>query len=493
MSGTEKVNILLVDDQPAKLLSYEAVLGELDENLLKAHSAREAFEHLLKTEVAVVLVDVCMPDLDGFELAKMIREHPRFQKTAIIFISAVLFTELDFLRGYESGAVDYVPVPVVPEILRAKVRIFSDLYRKTRQLENLNLELEARVLERTAALQASTAELRRSEERLRLALEAAQMGWWDYDFARDRVNWSPNLTRMMGFDPSVFGSTLEGLLKHVHSEDREKLLGLLRSPDGNGQSCELRFVRFDGSLRWSLISGQVIEDAKRQPMYFAGIDLDITARKHTEERQELLARELDHRARNLLAIVQSVLRLSRARTIEELITAVDGRISALSQAHSLLSESRWHGVDLSRLVHEEIAAFSTPSAEQIIATGPRVFLDPPAAQSIALALHELATNAVKHGALSVPHGRVNLTWQLGKEELRIQWLETGGPPVTPPAQRGFGTKVIATSIEHQLNGRYSAEWRREGLVCVLNIPSEQLEDLVSGYSDGRNCLAAAIA
>ena len=179
MSGGEKVNILLVDDQPAKLLTYEAVLKDLGENLLKASSAQEAFQHLLRTDVAVVLVDVYMPDLDGFELARMIREHPRFQQTAIIFISAVLMTDLDFLRGYESGAVDYLPVPIVPEILRAKVKVFSELYRKSRQLEQLNRELEARVAERTAALEASTIELQESAERLRLAFEAARMGWWD--------------------------------------------------------------------------------------------------------------------------------------------------------------------------------------------------------------------------------------------------------------------------------------------------------------------------
>jgi signal transduction histidine kinase len=163
----EKVNILLVDDQPGKLLTYEAILGELDENLLKAASARDAFETLLKTEVAVVLVDVCMPDLDGFELAAMIRQHPRFRSTAIILISAVLVNDLDRLKGYTSGAMDYLPVPVVPEILRAKVAIFVDLFRKSRELETLNRELERRVQERTAALEASTALLQASEERLR--------------------------------------------------------------------------------------------------------------------------------------------------------------------------------------------------------------------------------------------------------------------------------------------------------------------------------------
>ena len=168
MSSPDAVNILLVDDQPAKLLIYQAILSELGENLLSAGSAKAAFEHLLKNEVAVVLVDVCMPDLDGYELAAMIRGHPRFERTAIIFVSAIALTDLDRLKGYEVGAVDYVPVPVVPDVLRAKVKVFAELYRKTRQLEALNVELERRVEERTAELAETNSDLeRRVEERTR--------------------------------------------------------------------------------------------------------------------------------------------------------------------------------------------------------------------------------------------------------------------------------------------------------------------------------------
>src|SRR3984893_1710199 len=137
----EKVNILMVDDQPAKLLSYEVILNELGENLIKANSGREALEHLLKEDIAVVLMDVSMPEIDGFELADMIRQHPRFQKTAIIFISGVHLTDLDQIRGYQRGAVDYISVPVIPELLRAKVSVFAELHRKTNQLEILNREL----------------------------------------------------------------------------------------------------------------------------------------------------------------------------------------------------------------------------------------------------------------------------------------------------------------------------------------------------------------
>lgn len=163
----EKLNILMVDDQPAKLLSYEAILADLGENLIKAGSARHALEYLLKTEIAVVLMDVSMPELDGFELADIIRQHPRYQRTAIIFVSGVHLTDKDQIRGYERGAVDYVSVPVIPQILRAKVAVFVDLYRKTRQLEEINQELERRVMERTEELERRAEELERLNEELR--------------------------------------------------------------------------------------------------------------------------------------------------------------------------------------------------------------------------------------------------------------------------------------------------------------------------------------
>src|ERR1700748_1087771 len=159
MMDHETVNILLVDDQPAKLLAYEVILKELGENLIVATSGREALEILLKNEIAIILVDVCMPELDGFELAAMIRDHPRFQKTAMIFISAIQVSDIDRLRGYEMGAVDYVPVPVVPEVLRAKIKVVAELYCKARPLERVNTELEDRVRARTAELEESNGRL----------------------------------------------------------------------------------------------------------------------------------------------------------------------------------------------------------------------------------------------------------------------------------------------------------------------------------------------
>lgn len=153
MTDPDVASILLVDDQPAKLLTYQVILAKLDVRLVTAGSAREALDRLLKGDFAVVLIDVCMPELDGFELAALIREHPRFRSTAVIFVSGVHLSDMDRIKGYSLGAMDYMPVPVIPEILCAKVKAFVDLYRTTRQLERLNAELEQRVALRTAELQ----------------------------------------------------------------------------------------------------------------------------------------------------------------------------------------------------------------------------------------------------------------------------------------------------------------------------------------------------
>ncbi|MBS0190375.1 MAG: response regulator [Phycisphaerales bacterium] len=172
MESREKANILLVDDQPGKLLSLESILQELGDNILKAGSADEALKELLEKEIPVVLIDVCMPRMDGFELAELIRTHPRFQKTAIIFISAVHLTDDDRLRGYRLGAVDYIPVPIIPEVLRAKVAVFTELYRKTNELERVNKELKQRVEE----LDASHERLRFSDRMATIGTLAAGLG-----------------------------------------------------------------------------------------------------------------------------------------------------------------------------------------------------------------------------------------------------------------------------------------------------------------------------
>lgn len=469
----DKVNILLVDDQPAKLLTYQAILGDVGENLLSASNATEALELLLKNDVAVVLIDVYMPDIDGFQLAAMIRNHPRFEKTALIFISAILLTDVDRLRGYEMGAVDYVPVPVIPEVLRAKVKIFVELFRKTRQLEQLNRELEARVAERTAALASSTRQLRQSERLRSLALAAGQMGSWEWNVARGSTVWDQGQCEIFGVD-RTFVPTLDSVRPLINQDDFELLERAFRkvSKTANTFQTEFRVRRPNGEVRWCTGTAAASFDEQDRLIWISGVTADITERKRAEERQILLAEEVDHRARNVVAVVQSIMRLTRANSIDEYIGALDGRIGALSNAHRLLAGSRWEGADLNRLVDEEFAPYRAGGKVRVSAHGPVVLLPPATAQTIALALHELATNAAKYGALSTDAGHVELTWQLEPNKLELIWVETGGPLIRPPGRRGYGSRAIVAGIERQLGGIVNFDWQPDGLHCTLSVPHD---------------------
>lgn len=274
MTADQKVNILMVDDQPAKLLSYEVILAELGENLLKATSASEALSTLLKNEIAVVLMDVSMPDVDGFELADVIRQHPRFQKTAIIFISGVHLAEADKIQGYRSGAVDYISVPVVPDVLRAKVRVFADLHRKTRQLEQLNSELERRVQERTDELRRSEADFRVRAELLDLASEAI--------IVRDMNGlirfWNAGAETLYGWSrQEALGKDLHGLLQTVFPVPRAEIEHKLAGSRA-----------WHGNLLQQTRGGQGIVIACRKTLNHEGdavlvVNRDITTQVKAEE------------------------------------------------------------------------------------------------------------------------------------------------------------------------------------------------------------------
>jgi PAS domain S-box-containing protein len=266
MDAGEKVDILMVDDQPSKLLSYEVILAELGENLIKASSANEALEHLLKKDIAIVLTDVSMPDIDGFDLAEMIRQHPRFQKTAIIFISGVHLTDVDRVKGYRQGAVDYITVPVIPELLRAKVSIFAELHRKRRQLELLNRELEQRVAERTE-------ELRERADLLELATEAVivrdlkgTIKFWNsgaeelYGWKREEATGANIVellrTRAMNGDADwqaalLASGTWEGNLLHTTRDGRELVVASRQAlkPENNGSPGALLEINRDITLK----------------------------------------------------------------------------------------------------------------------------------------------------------------------------------------------------------------------------------------------------
>jgi PAS domain S-box-containing protein len=290
MTVHEKTNILMVDDQPGKLLSYEAVLADLGENLIKATSAKEALEKLLKTDVAVVLMDVSMPEIDGFELAEIIRQHPRFQKTAIIFVSAVHLTDLDRLKGYQHGAVDYLSVPIVPEVLRAKVRVFAELHRKKLQLERLNNELEQRVTDRTleleqkaVALQQLNSDLAQKNQELDAIVQTAPdiIFSRQADGARDYIS-----SRFYEYTGAAPGSAIGfGWMEYLHPDDKERSLAewmeCVRS--GETYESEYRILGCQGQYRWFRARAVPLRDLNGNIIKWYGTCSDIHDSKLLEQ------------------------------------------------------------------------------------------------------------------------------------------------------------------------------------------------------------------
>lgn len=201
---------------------------------------------------------------------------------------------------------------------------------------------------------------------------------------------------------------------------------------------------------------------------------DITERKANEKAQTLLAREVDHRAKNILAIVSSLVTLTRAPTREAYIESLTGRIAAMSRAHGLLAQQRWQGASLRRVVHDELEAHAEPSKFSFV--GPEIVLSSRAVQPVGMLLHELSTNAVKYGALSVPDGHVYLTWERSENgSIWLSWRESGGPPVSPPTEPGFGTTLIQQIIESQLGGAFRAHWNPEGYCLMMSLPETALQ------------------
>jgi len=310
------------------------------------------------------------------------------------------------------------------------------------------------------------------EQRRSLALAAGQMGSWEWDPVNGRFAWDDGQYRIFGVDPKNFEVTIDNLRALIHPDDWKHVQNAIKpaTPNTPAVQSEFRVSRPNGQVRWCIGTAVASVDVTDNIVRVSGVTVDITDRKEAEERQVLLAREVDHRARNALALVQSIVRLTRADTISSYIGAVDGRIAALSRAHTLLAQSRWQGADLARLVDEELAPYRGADSERITVAGQDVSLEPRTAQTLALALHELSTNAAKYGALSVLSGRVAVTWELQPDSLLLQWSESGGPSVLPPQSPGFGIRVIGASIERQLDGKAGFHWRPEGLHCTLSIP-----------------------
>ncbi len=309
---------------------------------------------------------------------------------------------------------------------------------------------------------------------------------------------------MWGLEPGE-PITRDLVLSLIVPEDRAEVQAAIEQADSQAGPLPVQEFRIarrsDGAVRWIRTRAEAIADERGHVVRHIGIMRDVTERRLAEERQALLMRELDHRAKNALAVVQAALRLTPKDDPEAYARAVEGRVAALARAHTMLARGRWEGAALRALVEGELAAFLLPAdgrvgeagagagavVPRVEVEGPALTLAPDAAQALSMALHELATNATKYGALSAPAGRVTVSWAVDAAagRLRMSWAERGGPPVAAaPTRRGFGSRVIEATVRDQLGGRVERRWEAAGLVCEIEVPlARVLAPLRGGAAD----------
>jgi PAS domain S-box-containing protein len=280
-------------------------------------------------------------------------------------------------------------------------------------------------------------------------------------------SWNKAAERIFGYAAEeIIGKTITILIPSDRDDEESTILARIRQGDRIDHYETVR-QRKDGGLIDVSLTISPIKDAEGHIIGAAKIARDITERKRNEERIVLLAREAEHRTKNVLATVQAIVSRSRSTTVAELKEAIQGRIRALANLHTLFGESRWTGAEISNIAAEELAPYREGAEARARIDGPSFLLPPDAAQAIGMALHELATNAAKYGSLSVPLGKVELTWCKEGERLILRWTESGGPPVEKPTHQGFGTTVLDRIIREQLGGEIHLDWLSEGLACNI--------------------------
>ena len=498
MTAGDKVNILMVDDQPAKLLSYEVILANLGENLIKAHSAKEALNVLLKTDVAVVLMDVSMPDIDGFELAEVIRQHPRFQQTAIIFISGVHLSDSDRIQGYRRGAVDYISVPVVPDVLRARISIFIDLYRKTRMLESLNRSLEQRVEERTAALKESEAQFRVRAELLDIASEAIMVHSVDNDAIQF---WNAGAENLYGWRrDEVLGRDMHQLLQTVFPVPREEIYEALR-----------QHKSWRGNLIQRTRSGAEIVVAYRKTVNDEGnaileVGRDITAQLRAEDALRetekfaamgRVASIIAHEINNPLASITNIFYLLRnhpslsgdAHALAELAEQELQRVSHITrQTLSFYRESKQPiSVDVPELL-DDVMELQRRALSTNRITVHKEYASVAPVNGFPVELRQVFLNLIGNAIQAMPEGgvlgvfvRESTDWTKNRRGLLISILDTGKgiqpedigqlfqPFFTTKSTKGTGLGLwISKGIIQKYDGRISCRSFRGTNGCVTS-------------------------
>lgn len=317
------------------------------------------------------------------------------------------------------------------------------------------------------------------EAELRSAVDAASLAIFDVNSVTGDIKASPRMNELYGYPPDK-ALTIPDLYIRYHPEDsaaiRLQHLQDRLDPTIFNFDWTLRLLLPNKTVRWVNGRGEYIRDESGIPLRARGVVMDITERKRWEDHQQLLIHELNHRVKNTLATVQSIASqtLRTAQTPEEARPALEARLLALSRVHDVLTRENWEGASLAEIVGQAIAPYCHEQEKRVETTGPDVRLSPRMAQALALAFQELATNAVKYGALANSGGTVHIAWSVGEERgeqrLRLTWREVGGPPVVPPSRKGFGSRLIERSLAHDLGGKLDITFAPTGLVCTVDAP-----------------------
>ncbi|MBS7813003.1 response regulator [Roseococcus pinisoli] len=474
----DDVKFLLVDDLEENLFALEALLRRDGLQLFRAKSGPEALELLLRHDFALALLDVQMEGMDGFELAELMRGTGRTRRVPIIFLTAVATDERRHFRGYETGAVDFLFKPIDTHMLTSKAGVFFDLARQRQELARQRDDIRFGAVKLEEAL-----------TQFRAHADNSPLALVEFDAAFRITDWSLGAARIFGWSRSEAMGRSVRELGWLQPEDMPALKALeaelqageapravgeipLRRKDGMGVDCEwycsaLRVP--DGAL--VSISAQI---------------LDITERRRAERTQRLLIGELNHRVKNMLGTVQAIAAqgLHRAADPADFVTDFSGRIQALARAHSLLSDSTWRGAMLKELIEGQLR-LGTIDADRLTVSGRDLQLAPQIALHMALILHELTTNANKHGALSKPMGRLTMEWSVLEDVLHFRWKEWGTGPVAPPSRTGFGTKLIEQSVGTE-GGSARAHYGPDGMDWEIAVPLQ-----VEGWSLEAGAPAAA--
>jgi PAS domain S-box-containing protein len=331
--------------------------------------------------------------------------------------------------------------------------------------------------------------LQASKDRLQLALDAAQLGSWEYDPVRRAFSWDGRGKEIFAVTENE--ATVEKFMNWVHPDDAERVwaayYAALDPVQPERSPTQFRLRRGDGKVCWVETQGLAhLEGAgrERKVVGFIGTVRDITERKEREEKEHLLMREVNHRAKNMLSVVDAIAHQTATRNPEDFIERFSDRIKALSANQDLLVRNEWQGVEIKELVRSQCAHFADLIGSRKLLVGPRLRVNAVAAQAIGLALHELSTNAGKYGALSTDKGHVEIRWGIEGETFTISWTERDGPPVSRPQRRGFGTVVMKEMTERSLDGTVDLEYAPSGVTWRLSCPAANALEPANSQVEG---------